>query len=189
MQPRKGLLTVSLGVSLDFLFLLDAAAVGVRLGSLDEFVSKDFSDILEVLESSISGVLGDIVDGLVDSSERGDVNGLSLDTAASSNSGGVLSGAAISDSIDDDLERVLTGLEFDDLHGLPHDSHGLDLLSGVSAVEGNTAHNSLDDGAGGLLEGSQLVTSSGMGNENSRLSGEDGDVVFEAGVADGQFAV
>ena len=186
---KRGLLTVSLGISLDFLFLLDAAAVGVCLGSLDEFVSKDFSDILEVLKSSISGVLSDIVNGLVDSSERGDINGLSLDTTSGADSGGILSGATVSDGVDDDLEGVLTGLELDDLHGLSHDSHSLNLLTSVSAVEGDAAHNSLDDGAGGFLEGSQLVTASGVGNENSRLGGEDRNVVFEAGVADGKFTV
>ena len=186
---KRGLLTVSLGISLDFLFLLDAAAVGVCLGSLDEFVSKDFSDILEVLKSSISGVLSDIVNGLVDSSERGDINGLSLDTTTGSDSGRVFSSTAIGNGVDDDLERILTGLELDDLHGLSHNSHSFDLLTSVSTVECNTTHNSLDNRASSFLEGSQLVTASSMGNENSRFGGEDGDVVFETGVADGKFAV
>ena len=178
-------LPVSLSVSLDFFLLLDRVAVGVVLGSLHNFVGKHFGDVLEVLEGAISGVLGDVVNRLVDSSEGRDIDGLSLDTSASSDSGGVFSGTAVADGVDDNLDGVFAGLELDDFEGLSHDSHGLDLLTGVATVEGDSAHHAFDDWAGGLLEGTELVAAGGVGHEDSGLGGVDRDVVFEAGVGDG----
>ena len=182
-------LPVSLSVSLDFFLLLDRVAVGVVLGSLHNFVGKHFGDVLKVLEGAISGVLGDVVNRLVDSSEGRDIDGLSLDTSAGSDSGGVFSGSAVADGVDNNLDGVLAGLELNDLQSLSHDSHGLDLLTGVSAVEGNAAHDSLDNRAGGLLEGAELVASGSVGNEDAGLGGVDRDVVLKAGVGDGQAGV
>ena len=182
-------LPVSLGVSFDFFLLLDRVAVGVVLGSLHNFVGKHFGDVLEVLEGAISGVLGDVVNRLVDSSERRDIDGLSLDTASSSDSGGVFSGSAVADGIDDNLDGILASLELNDFQGLSHDSHGLDLLSGVSAVEGDAAHDAFDDRTSGFLEGTELVASGSVGHEDAGLGGVDRNVVLEAGVGDGEAGV
>lgn len=46
---------------------------------------------------------------MVDTAERGDINGLTTDGTSRTNSGTVFSGAAVGDGIDGDLDRVLVG--------------------------------------------------------------------------------
>lgn len=161
----------------------------VNLGSLHDFVGEAFGNVLNVLEALVTGVLGEQVDGLVDATERGDVDGLTLDTTAGTNTGGVFASTAVDDGVDDDLEGVFAGLELDDLEGLADDADALDLLTGVAAVEGNTADQTLDDGRGGLAEKLDLVAAGGVRNEDARLRRLHGDVVFESGVRNGDVGV
>jgi len=56
-------------------------------------------------------------------------------------------------------------------------------------VESDTAHDTLNDRAGSLLEGTELVAASGMGNEDTRLGGVNRNVVFKTGVGDGEAGV
>lgn len=72
----------------------------------------------------------------------------------------------------------------DDLEGVSDHSDGLDFLAGVAAVELEGAHQSLDDGAGGLPEGLLLVATGSVGHEDVRLVRVHSDVVDEALVVD-----
>ena len=56
-------------------------------------------------------------------------------------------------------------------------------------MESDTAHDALDDGAGSLLEGTELVAASSVRNEDSGLGGVNRNVVFETGVGNGQAGV
>ena len=77
---------------------------------------------------------GDEGDGLVDTSERGDVDGLTTDSSLRTNSGRVLSGSGVDDGVDKDLDRVLLGDKVDDLESVLDDSDSHDLFTVVSAV-------------------------------------------------------
>ena len=77
---------------------------------------------------------GEERDGLVDSSERRDVDGLSSDGTLRTDSGRVLSGSGVDDGVDEDLDGVLLSDEVDDLESVLHDSDGHELLAVVSAV-------------------------------------------------------
>ena len=54
---------------------------------LDNLIGETLRDSLGVLEGLVSGVLSNEVDSLVESSERGDIDGLSLDISTLTNSG------------------------------------------------------------------------------------------------------
>ena len=95
----------------------------------------------------LSHSLGDEVDGLVDSTERGDVDGLLTHNTSSANSGGVLSGTSLHNGIDENLEGISSSEQVDDLEGVSDDSDGLHLLAGVSSVELEGTNKSLNDGA------------------------------------------
>lgn len=86
------------------------------------------------MESGLSGANGDEGDGLVDSSERGHIDSLSSDGTLGTNSGRVLSGTGVDDSVDKNLDGVLVGEEVDDLEGVGNDSDSHELLTVVSAV-------------------------------------------------------
>ena len=114
---------------------------------------------------------------------------MSLDVTSLSDSGGVFSGTAVADGVEEDLERVLAGLEVDDLQGLSEHSDALGLLTGVSAVEAQRPDDSFCNGAAGLLESLKLVPAGGVGQEDSALGGGDGDVVGQCRVLHFEFVV
>jgi hypothetical protein len=89
---------------------------------------------------------------LVESSERGDIDGLSLDVTTLSDSGGVFSWSGVINGSDEDINWVLSSLEIDDLESLLDDLDGLELLTGVSSVELKASDESLDDWHSGLFE-------------------------------------
>ena len=181
--------SIGLGISFDFFFFLNRIAILVVFGSLHEFIGKTLGDILGVFETFVSGVLGDEIEGLVNSSERTDVDGLSLDITTFSDSGGVFSGSAVSDGIDNNLNGVFSGLEVDDFEGLSDDSHGLQFFTRVSSVEHHAPDESFDDGHRSLSEFLDLVSSSSVGQIDSRFRGVDGDVILYGHVRDLQVIV
>lgn len=166
--------TVTLGDSLDLVLLLDGVGVGTSagaLGSSDDFVGEDLTNRLNASESGLSGASGDQVDGLVDSAEGGNVDGLSADHTTGTDTGRVLAGSTIADGVDEDLEGVLTGLEVDELESLLDDSDSHLLLSVVAALHHEGVKEALNNGAVHFLETSPLVAASGEGVENLSLNG------------------
>jgi hypothetical protein len=177
--------TISLSDLLDFLLLLQSVRrLEVALLDVDELVGQHFSNGLLGPEGVLTDSLGDQVDGLVDSSEGRHVHCLLSNHTTSTDSGGVLSGTGLHDGVHEDLKRVSSGEEMDDLEGVPHNTDGLDLLTSVPAVELEGSNESLDDGAEGLSELLALVSASSVGHEDLSLGGGSGDVVDEAGVSD-----
>jgi hypothetical protein len=73
-------LTVRLGNTFKLVLLLDGIRVGRTLGSVDQFVSKALSNGLDVAESRLTGTGGQQGDSLVDTTERGDIDGLTTDS-------------------------------------------------------------------------------------------------------------
>ncbi|KAH9401930.1 hypothetical protein TYRP_016499 [Tyrophagus putrescentiae] len=161
-------LSVALGNSLQFVLLLDGL-VGETLG-----------DGLDVAEGGFSGSGAQQPDGLVDATQRRDVDGLSADGSGAANSGGVLTGAAVDDRIDENLQRILSGQQVDDLEGVLDDAHRHQLLAVVAAVHHHRVGQALDDGALRLAEALLSVPSRGVG----QVAGElllHGDVVLVRG--------
>ena len=166
-------LTVGDSVAFDLELLLDGGAVLVVLAGLDDFIGKGFNDVLSVLEGLISGMDSQEVKGLVDSSEGRNIDGLSLNSTARSDSGGVFTGTRVADGIDQNLKGVLGGLKGDQLESLSNDADSFELLSVVASVEVDSSDESLDEGASGFSEPSDLPSSGGVGQENSGLNGVD----------------
>lgn len=77
---------------------------------------------------------GEEGDGLVDTSEWGNIDGLSSDGTLGSDSGRVFSWASVDNGVDEDLDWVLLGDEVDDLESVLDDSDGHDLFTVVSSV-------------------------------------------------------
>ena len=94
--------SVTLGNSLDLVLLLDGVGVSLTdtLGGSDDFISKDLTHGFVGSEAGVSGSFTHEVDSLVDSSEWGDINSLSSDSSSGTNSGGVLSGTTLNDSLE-----------------------------------------------------------------------------------------
>ena len=176
--------TISLSDLLDFFLLLQGIRrLQVALLNVDKLIGKDLSNGLLGPEGMLTNSLGDQVDGLVDSSEGRHIYCLLSNHTTSTDSGGVLSRAGLHNSVDEDLKRVSSGKEMDDLEGVPDNTNGLDLLTSVPAVELEGSNESLDDGAEGFSELLALVSASSVGDEDLSLSGGSGDVVDEAGVS------
>ena len=84
-------LTVRLGDSFQLILLLDSIRGGGTLGSVDQFFGQSFGDGLDVSEGGFSGTDGQQGDGLVDSSQWRDIDGLSSGSTTTTDSGGVFS--------------------------------------------------------------------------------------------------
>jgi hypothetical protein len=177
--------TVTLGHFLDLLlFLQSVGRLQVSLLNVDQLVSQNLGNGLLGPESVLSHSLGDQVNGLVDSSEGRHVNCLLSHHTTSSNSGRILSGTGLDDSVDENLERVSSGEEMDDLKSMSDNSDGLNLLAGVSSVELERANKSFNDGAKCLSELLGLVSAGSVGDENLSFGGCGSNIVNEAGVSD-----
>lgn len=112
-DPWMGCLSVALGNTLQLVLLLDGVAVAAALGSVDQLLSKALSHALDVTEGGLTGTNGQESDGLVDTAERRDIDGLATDGTRATDTGGVFAGAAVDDGVDGDLDRVLVGHDVD----------------------------------------------------------------------------
>jgi hypothetical protein len=177
--------TISLGDFLDFLLLLQGVGgLQVALLHIDQLVGQHLSDGLLRPESVLADSLGNQVDSLVDSSEGRHIHCLLSNHTTRANSGRIFSGTGLNNSIDEDLKRVSSREEIDDFEGVPDDSDGLHLLTGVSAVELERANQSLDNGAESFSELFALVSAGSVGHKDLSFGGGGGDVVDEAGICD-----
>lgn len=180
---QPGCSSVTLGNSLDLILLLDGVRVGTgadTLGGGDDLIGEALRKSLVSSERGLSGTLADQEDSLVDSSERRDIDGLSADGTAGTDSGGVLTSTTLDDGLKEDLERVGAGKQVDDIKGLLEvtDSH---LLLTVDAAISNheLVDKTLEDGAENLLESLLLVLASSVRNVDLSLLSLDGEVVNE----------
>ena len=94
--------SVTLGNSLDLVLLLDGVGVSLTdtLGSSDDLIGENLGHALVGSEAGVSGSFAHKVDSLIDSSQWGDINSLSSDGTTGTNSGGVLSGSSLDDSLE-----------------------------------------------------------------------------------------
>lgn len=83
------------------------------------------------------------------------------------------------DGSDEDFEWVSSGQEVDDFEGVSDDSDSLDFFTGVSAVELECTDESFYDGGKSLSEFFSLISAGGVGYEDLRSGGLDGNVVLE----------
>jgi len=93
-------LSVGDGDSLQLVLLLEGVRVGRLFGSVDQLVSQALGDGLDVTESRLTGTCAQEPDGLVDTSQWRDVDGLTTDGTGTTDSGRVFSRAAVLDGID-----------------------------------------------------------------------------------------
>jgi len=163
-------LTVRFGNTLNLILLLNSIRIGRSTGSIDQLLSKALSHGLEVSETSLSCSGSKEVKSIVNSAERGHINSLSPDNSSSSNTGGILTGSRVDNSIDNDLNGVLIGEEEDDFKCMLNDAGSHDFLSGVTSLLHEATCKTFDDGAGCLTETLHLVTSSGMGKVGCMVS-------------------
>mmetsp|Transcript_36979 Transcript_36979/g.55879 ORF Transcript_36979/g.55879 Transcript_36979/m.55879 type:complete len:255 (-) Transcript_36979:22-786(-) len=175
-------LTIGLCHSLNLILLLDGIAVGGLLGSVHDLIGQALSDGLDVAERRVTGASAQQVDGLVHTSEGGDVNSLSAHNTGRADSSGVFPRASVLHGLDVDLERVLVGEEVDDLEGVLDDANSHHLLAVVAAVHHHGAAQSLDDGAESLSE--LLLLEPALGVRKEGLTSLDGNVVHQGEIFD-----
>lgn len=106
-------LPVGLSNTLQLVLLLDSIRVRAALGGVDELLSKALSDGLDVTERSLAGTDGQESDGLVDTAERRNIDGLATDGTSGTDTGAVFAGTAVDDGINGDLDGVLVGHDVD----------------------------------------------------------------------------
>jgi hypothetical protein len=106
-------LSVGLRYTLQLVLLLDRVRVAASLGSVDELFSQALGNGLDVAESGLTGTDGEEGDGLVDTAERRDIDGLATDGTGGTDTGGVFAGSAVDDGINDNLDGVLVGHDVD----------------------------------------------------------------------------
>ncbi len=126
----------------------------------------------------------DQVDGLVDSTEGSNIDGLSADNTAGTDTGGVFTSAAKSKRVDQDLEWVETSQQVDELHSLLDDLHGQLLLAVVpTARDHDHVNETLNNGALNFLEFTLLVATGRVRNIDLLLDTLDLEVSRERHVA------
>ena len=163
-------LTVTLGDTLDLILLLDGVTVGRTSSGVDEFLSKALSHGLEVTERSLTGTGSEQVQGVVDATERGHIDGLSSDNTGSTNTGGVLTRSRVDNGIHNDLHWVLVGKKVDDFQSVLDDTARHKLLSGVTALLHQAASKTLQDWARSLAKALLLVTSGSVWKVSGMVS-------------------
>jgi hypothetical protein len=167
---------LTLGNTLKFVLLLDGIRVGGSLGGVDELISKAFSNGLDVAESRLAGLKkshkkngiysvtsiskdgsfekenhaytgGQQRDGLVDTTERRNINGLTTDSTGRTNTGGVFTGTSVDDGINENLNGVLVSEKVDDLKSVLDNASSHELLSVVATVHHERVGETLNDRA------------------------------------------
>jgi len=174
-------LSVALGDTLQLILLLDGVAVAATLGGVDELFRQALGDALDVAESGLAGANGEEGDGLVDTAEWGDIDGLATDGTGGSDTCGVFAGTAVDDGVNGDLDGVLVGHDVDNLKGVGDDADSHELLSVVAAVHHQRVGETLDDGALCLAKALDGISASAVGNVDGLA---DLDVVGEGNVPD-----
>lgn len=106
-------LPVGLGNTLELVLLLDGVRVAAALGGVNQLLSQALSNRLDVAERGLAGTGGQEGNSLVDAAEGRDIDGLSSDGTGRADSGGVLTGTAVDNGIDGDLDGVLVGHQVD----------------------------------------------------------------------------
>lgn len=118
-------LAVGFSNTLDFVFLLDGIAVGRTLGGVDQFVSQALRNALDAAEGRLTSTSGEQEDSSVNTTQRRNVDGLSADGTSRTDTGGVFTRTRVDDSLNQDLERVLTSQKVHNFEAVLDD---LDLL-------------------------------------------------------------
>lgn len=77
------------------------------------YLSKALGNGLDVTERSLTSTNGEQGNGLVDTAQRGDIDGLATDGTLGTDTGGVLTGTAVDNGVAENLERVLVGHDGD----------------------------------------------------------------------------
>ena len=109
MHKKHNHLPIALGDTLQLILLLDGVRVAASLCSIDQFFSQALSDRLDVSEGGFTGTNCEESDGLVDTAERGDIDGLTTDSTSRSDTGGIFARSTVNDGVNCDLDRVLVG--------------------------------------------------------------------------------
>jgi len=159
-------LSVTLGDSLQFVFLLDSITVRRLFRSVDQLISQALSNGFDVSESSLSCPSGKQVDGLVHTTERRHIDSLSTDSSLRSDASRVFTWTRINDSRNKDLDWVLVGKEVDDLECVLNDLDGLQLFTVVATVHHQRVDKSFNNGALCFLEPFSVISSSGVWKVN-----------------------
>jgi len=110
---KRSHLPVGLGDTLQLILLLDGVGVAASLGGVDKLLSQALSNGLDVAESGLTSTDGKESDGLVDTAEWGDIDGLATDGTSRSDTGRVLTWTTVDDGINGDLDWVLVGHDVD----------------------------------------------------------------------------
>ena len=166
-NPAVTNLSVGLGDSLNLVLLLDGERVGGFLGAVHDLISQALSTRLDVSEGTVSSTLSDQRKSLIDSSERRDIDSLSSDDTARSDTSGVFASTTVLNGVNEDLDRVLIGQKVNDLESLLDDSDSHLLLTVVSTLHHHGVDESLNNWAGGLSESLLLVATSSVGEIHS----------------------
>jgi hypothetical protein len=174
-------LTVGLGNTLQLILLLDGIGVGGALGGVDELISEALSNGLDVAESRLTGTDGQQGDSLVDTTEGGDIDGLTTDGTGGTDTGGIFTGAGVDDGINENLDGVLVREQVDDLESVLDDTDSHQLLSVVATVHHQGVGETLNNGALGLAETLGGETTSGVGQVDGSL---DLDVIDQRDILD-----
>jgi hypothetical protein len=85
--------------------------MGSRKGWIER--TKALRDGLDGAERALAGANGDEGNGGVDTAEGRDIDGLATDGTGGTNTGGVLTGTAVDDGINSDLDGVGVGGDVD----------------------------------------------------------------------------
>ena len=153
-------LTVGLGNTLDFILLFDSVRVRGSTSCIDELLSQTLGHGLQVSERGLSCASGQQVEGIVDTTERRHIDGLSTDDTGTSDTSGILTRTGVDDGINNNLDGVLVRQQMDDLQCVLDNSASHNLLTRVATLLHQAARKALNDGARCLTESLLLVSAS-----------------------------
>jgi hypothetical protein len=105
----------------------------------------------------------DQVDGLVDTAERGHIDGLTSGSSSVTNTSGVLTRTTFDNGVNEYLQGVIASKQVDDLKGVLNNANGHKLLSVVASRHHQGVGQTLNNGALSLAETLNVVSSSSVG--------------------------
>merc|ERR1712240_772336 len=124
---------------------LDGVTVGATLGGVNDLVTETLCDRLDIPEGSLTSPGAQEPDGLVNPPQWRDVHNLTSDCSSPTNSCGIFTRSGVDDSIDHDLQWVLSSPKMNYLEAVLDDPHSHQLLAIVPSVHhqrvDQTLHN------------------------------------------------
>ena len=145
-------LTIGLGDTFNFILLLNGIRVGGSTRGIDEFLGQTLGHGLQIAKGGLPGAGGQQVEGIIDATKGGHIDGLSSNDSGATDARGVFAGTGIENGVHDDLNGILVREQVNDLERVLDDADGHEFFAGVASFFHQADGEAFHDGTRGFAE-------------------------------------